>query len=253
MTELVDLRHRTVRAMLTEVDRVVAVCAWVRDLLARNGVDERKIVLSRQGLSDESASVAAPAKTRDRGQRIAFFGRMSRVKGLDVLVEALLASPSLAVELDIYAVVQDEEGRLLKDQLSTAAAGDARIQFLPPIAGSEIVPTLQKYDALAVPSQWLETGPLVVYEAFAAKVPVLGSRLGGLMELVTHERDGLLVDAANRPAWTAALQRLARERGLLERLRSGIGPVRTMQQAAVEMIELYAALPGRTKAAEQPA
>jgi glycosyltransferase involved in cell wall biosynthesis len=254
MTELVELRHHTVRAMFAEVDRIVAVCEWVRDLLIRNGVDARKITLSRQGLSEEP--VGRPdisGKTENRVIRIAFLGRMSRVKGLDVLVDAVLASPELAVELDIYGVVQDQEGVSLKDQLRAAAAGDARIRFFPAIPANEILTVLERYDALAIPSQWLETGPLVVYEAFAAKVPVIGSRLGGLMELVTHERDGLLVESASRQAWTAALERLVREPRLLKRLREGIGPVRTMQQAAAEMIELYAKLPAKRIAAEQPA
>jgi hypothetical protein len=44
-----------------------------------------------------------------------------------------------------------------------------------------------------------------------------------------------------------------REPRLLKRLREGIGPVRTMQQAAAEMIELYAKLPAKRIAAEQPA
>jgi hypothetical protein len=73
------------------------------------------------------------------------------------------------------------------------------------------------------------------------------------MELVTHERDGLLVEPGSRQAWTAALERLVREPRLLKRLREGIGPVRTMQQAAAEMIELYATLPAQKIAAEQPA
>ena len=44
---------------------------------------------------------------------------------------------------------------------------------------------LAGFDMLAVPSQWQETGPLVVFEAQALGVPVLGSDLGGIAELIT--------------------------------------------------------------------
>ncbi len=74
---------------------------------------------------------------------------------------------------------------------------------------------MQRYDVLAVPSQWLETGPLVVMEAFAAGVPVLGSNLGGIGELVTSGVDGLLVEPASIVAWRTALEALCRDRELL--------------------------------------
>ena len=68
---------------------------------------------------------------------------------------------------------------------------------------------LSRIDVLAVPSQWLETGPLVVLEAFAAGTPVIGSDLGGIRELVSDGRDGLLVphddvrrlDCGNDSVW----------------------------------------------------
>jgi len=47
-----------------------------------------------------------------------------------------------------------------------------------------------KWDAMVVPSLWLESGPQVIYEAFAVKTPILGSRLGGIAELCVKERPG---------------------------------------------------------------
>ncbi len=60
-----------------------------------------------------------------------------------------------------------------------------------------MVDTLASYDATVVPSQWLETGPLIVLESFAAGTPVIGSNLGGVAELVSHDRDGWLVPHAD--------------------------------------------------------
>ena len=95
---------------------------------------------------------------------------------------------------------------------------------------------LAQHDVLAVPSQCLETGPLVVLEAFAAGTPVIGANLGGIAELVTDGVDGLLVEPA---AWATTLQRCATDRDLLPRLRAGIRPPRTMATVADEMLALY--------------
>jgi glycosyltransferase involved in cell wall biosynthesis len=97
----------------------------------------------------------------------------------------------------------------------------------------------------------METGPLVVYEAFAAGIPVIGSRLGGIAELVTHEKNGLLVEPASPKAWADALRRIADSPDLLGRLRGGIGSVRNMSQVATEMEAIYGSLVSQRQAASQ--
>jgi len=240
-SELVGLRRAAFRELLAEADHIVAVCEWVRDLLIRNHANPRKLTLSRQGLRE------GVARSRQVGHpggniRIAFLGRVARVKGIHLLLEAMSRVAAPGLTLDIYGVVQDEEGRGLIEKFSRQIAADTRIRFLPALAFDDVIPTLETYDLLAVPSQWLETGPLVVYEAFAAGIPVLGSNLGGLAELVAHERNGLLVEPASVDAWAGALRRLVDEPALLDQLRSGIPAVRTMTAVAEEMLNLYAAL-----------
>jgi len=95
------------------------------------------------------------------------------------------------------------------------------------------------YDLVAVPSLWLETGPLVVLEAFAAGIPVLGSRLGGIAELVRHGVDGWLAEAGDVRAWQRALRHLVNDPSLLTTLRQGIQPVRTTRDVASETLNLY--------------
>ena len=100
---------------------------------------------------------------------------------------------------------------------------------------------LADYDFVLVPSQWLETGPLVALEAFAAGVPVIGSALGGLLHQITDDVDGLLV----RPfqsvrRWADELQCVALDRTLSMRLRSGVRPPRSMTAVAEDMCAVYA-------------
>jgi glycosyltransferase involved in cell wall biosynthesis len=251
MSELVSLRHDMFRSLVAEVDHVVAVCQWMAETLLRNGVDGGKLSLSRQGLS-EAMPKSAPAQEPfpHHPIRLAFLGRVDATKGLRVLIEAFSLVPQLAITLDIFGVVQGAEGEQLLEELKTRAAADSRIRFLAPLPSSEVVPRLSQYDALAVPSQWLETGPLVVYEAFAAGIPVLGSRLGGIAELVEHGQNGLLVEASSTPAWAEALKQIAQEPGLLPQLRAGIASPRTMETASREMLALYGNLLARSKKKE---
>src|SRR5207249_11023510 len=91
----------------------------------------------------------------------------------------------------------------------------------------------ESFDTLAVPSVWFETGPLVVLEAFAAGIPVVGSNIGGISELVTDGASGMLVEAANVNAWAKALGVLHRRKA--ERWNWQIPEIRTTGQVAADM------------------
>jgi glycosyltransferase involved in cell wall biosynthesis len=238
MTELVERQHRTLRSVMTEVDRIVCVCEWARTLLIDNGFDATKIFLSRQGLAQDP--IERPRKlTSGAVPRLVFLGRFSPEKGIHFLVEALLSAPELRLELDIFAVAQDATASTGLEALTKRIGADRRIRFRAPRPAEQVVELIGEYDAIVVPSQWLETGPLVVYEAFAAGVPVIGSDLGGIAELVEHGKTGLLIKPDSRTEWVSALRRVADDPALLTRLRAGIGFPRTMTTVAREMADLY--------------
>jgi glycosyltransferase involved in cell wall biosynthesis len=151
----------------------------------------------------------------------------------------LRSMPELHVQLDIYGVAQGSSGTAYMKRLQNLAGGDARIKFLAPIPAREVVSTIREYDVVAVPSQWLETGPLVVLEAFAAGVPVIGSDLGGIAELVRHGVDGLLVTPGSADAWATTIRGLAVDSSALTRLRANIHQPRRMAEAAQEIDQLY--------------
>jgi glycosyltransferase involved in cell wall biosynthesis len=243
MTEVLALRRRTVTAFLAEVDRIVAVSEWVHQVLLRTGVPEGKITVCRHGRTQTCGIALGPRQGTGQSEpgplRIAFVGRLYPAKGLHILVQALRELPDLPVKLDVYGMVQSRASELYRSCLISSASGDSRISLLPPLPQDEVVGRLAEYDALAVPSQWMETGPLVVYDAFAAGIPVIGSDRGGIAELVEHERNGLLVEPSRVGAWAAAIRRLAGDRELVERLRNGIRPPRTMTAVAREMQALY--------------
>jgi glycosyltransferase involved in cell wall biosynthesis len=247
-SELVKLRHDTTRAFLQQVDHIVAVCDWVKHVLLINGVREEKITLCRQGVMAEAKSESRTVDTTFFSSgvlRICLLGRFDSNKGFHVLLEAIRHLPEAALRLDIYGV--GRPGHAYEQTLRRLAAGDERIQFRSPIPADAVISTLRNYDLVAVPSQWLETGPLVVLEAFAAGIPVIGAKLGGIAELVRDGVDGILVAPESSPAaWQGALQRLNSEAGLINRLRSGVTPPRTMKEVAADMEIIYGQILART-------
>jgi len=296
MRELVEQRHHATRGLLADVDHIVAVCDWVRDVLLRNGVPENKITLCRQGIeqraksleqgageqeakstdlaaasssfggqgaktkgnltsdvrhptSDARTRVALPERfTNDRPLRLVFLGRLDRNKGVHVVISALCSLPSAPITLDIYGRPQGEGGAAYADGLKKLAMGDSRVEFKASVPAEEVISTMRKYDAVAVPSQWLETGPLVVLEAFAAGVPVLGSDLGGIAELITNGVNGFLVDAGKPGTWLTRLRTIVTDPSMLATIQPATPS--SMSCVATTMLALYRRL---VRSAKEPA
>jgi glycosyltransferase involved in cell wall biosynthesis len=101
---------------------------------------------------------------------------------------------------------------------------------------------LSGLDVLVVPSRWYENQPGVILEAFAAGVPVVATDVRGMSEFVKHEQNGLLFELENEKDLAWQLRRLAEEPGLIERLRNGIAPVKTVREDVDELEKLYKSL-----------
>jgi glycosyltransferase involved in cell wall biosynthesis len=256
MSELISVRHAIFRKMTSEVDHIVAVCNWVQDVILLNDVPAAKVSLSRHGISwvPDQTTATARSSTREArdATRIAFVGRLDPNKGLHVLIKAFKMAPTLKASLDIYGVVQGPANAAYQKEMLTLANGDPRITFLEPIEPQQVVPCLRQYDFLAIPSQWLETGPLVALEAFAAGIPVIGWKLGGINEIVQHGVNGLLIEPDSDVRWAEALRRVSEDANLRAQLKAGVRPPRTSVEVAREMLALYESLLG-SRSVRQPA
>jgi glycosyltransferase involved in cell wall biosynthesis len=234
-------RHRQLLLEMAQLsDRIVAVCQWLYDAFLANGVPEEKLVLCRQGVAEAGQKTVKQYRQPDAPLKVGFLGRWHPNKGAQVLAEAIQQLPAdIPIELVIHGMVQGEPDRVNREKVLAIAAKDSRLRIAEKLSREEVPAAVAGFDLLAVPSQWFETGPLVVLEAHAAGTPVLGSNLGGVAELVRHGTDGWLVPAADTGAWAQALADLATKPDLVAKLRQGIGPVRTMKDVAAEMAAIY--------------
>jgi glycosyltransferase involved in cell wall biosynthesis len=246
MSELVSMRQEVFHAMASEVDHIVAVCKWVKELLLLNDVPDAKVSVSRHGIrqtTNQKPHLIQPRIGELSDEiRIAFLGRLEPTKGAHVLVEALARKPGLKMKLDIYGIVQSAANAAYQEKIIKLARTDSRISIHKPIRSEEVVSRLRHYDFLAVPSQWLETGPLVALEAFAAGIPVIGWDVGGVSEIVTDGIDGLLIKRGSN--WDESLSRIAQDPKLRARLKAGVRPPRASIEVTREMVALYKSLLG---------
>lgn len=84
-----------------------------------------------------------------------------------------------------------------------------------------VVSGFQHALAAVLPSQWPDPCPTTVLEAMALGTPLVTTHLGGIADMVEHERSALVVAPGDVPGTTAALQRLVEDAGLRSRLAAG--------------------------------
>lgn len=232
-------RHSLVRQWFAGMDRIIALCGWTEHLLQLNGVPRFKVRKVRHGLTQVAASDGGGRRVSTSGvPRLIFLGRLDPNKGVHLILDALALCPDLKLEIDLYTVIDAVPGPYVRE-IMARLDHEKRARVCAPVKASEVITTVAGYDALLVPSQWMETGPLVVLEAFAAGVPVVGSDLGGIAEWVAHDRDGLLVAEQSASGWAQALRRLVNEQDLLPKLRAGIRSPRSMREVAEEVRAVY--------------
>ena len=241
---LAEIRARVSRG----VTGVLAVSEAVRRTLLGAGYPAEMVDVVRQGMPHDTEIWEGLGQDRRPGRAagpdgpltVAFLGSAYPHKGPQLLVEA-----AQRTQAPVRVLIHGEVPDVFAPQLR---ALDARgvCALEGSFATDELADVLAGVDVAVLPSMWWDCAPLAAAECLAARVPLVVPRLGGLAEAVRDGVDGLVVDPLSADALAVALDRLASEDGLLERLQAGIEPPHRFA-AYVDELEAYYAgeRPGR--------
>jgi glycosyltransferase involved in cell wall biosynthesis len=164
------------------VDVLITPSAFMRGLLIEAGFPEDRVVhvpsfYEPGGVGDDPAPEADPPY-------ILSFGRVSREKGLDVLVRAAKLLPG---DIEIRVAGGDVDGELPRLQRLAADLGVTNLRFLGFQAKAELAELVRGALFTVVPSRWYDNCPMSVLESFAQGKPVIGADIGGIPEQITPE------------------------------------------------------------------
>jgi glycosyltransferase involved in cell wall biosynthesis len=229
-------RTAALREALMQASLVLSPSRFLRDLITDTWqLPANRVVLSRLGIDVPTSKRRVAA---DRSVlRVGYLGQLVPHKGVDVLVDALRSLPGAPLRVHIYGSPHANSG--YADELRRRSSGDPRLTFQGAYRHEDIYDLLAQLDAIVVPSVSYENSPLVIQEAQAAHVPVIGSRLGGIPELIVDGFDGLLFEPGDFRDLAKQLRRLLDEPALLDRLRPDGSTVRTEGDEMRELSRHY--------------
>jgi GT2 family glycosyltransferase/glycosyltransferase involved in cell wall biosynthesis len=237
-----DVRLRHLRAVLGEMDRILAPSRHMRDRFARAGVGE-PIEILEYGI--DATRFEPPAREAGSPRQFGYLGSLMVSKAPHLLVEAWRRLPAGAAQVRMAGSLVPYHGDDSYRRTLTPLLELPGVTHSGGLPNADVPRWLAELDALVVPSIWEENSPLVIREAFASGVPVVASRIGGIPEVVADEVNGLLFEPGNVDDLARQLQRLAEEPELVARLRRGIPRARSIDEATAETRVIYRELVDR--------
>ena len=123
---------------------------------------------------------------------IVYFGRLSEEKGLFTLIKAVKNIPDIFLKIIGVGPLKVELNNFLsKEKISNVVL----LGFIKEEA--KMYDEIKKSRLVVVPSEWYENNPRVVLEAIVLGKPVIGSRIGGIPELIKDDFNGYTFEAGN--------------------------------------------------------
>jgi glycosyltransferase involved in cell wall biosynthesis/SAM-dependent methyltransferase len=230
-------RYAYLRRQLLKADRILAPSRYLRDVFIRNGIPAERIVHCDYGTATPPPELAARfAQDRQhRPFRFGFLGTLMYDKGVHVLIDAFQELPPGAAELHVFGLAV-ETGYV---EGLRARARHPDIHWRGPVTHAERWNALAEVDVLVVPSVWYENSPLTIHEALMARVPVIGSDIGGIPELVRHEENGLTFPVGDARALAVCMRMALEEPAKVSAWRRAIVPPKTMTVHVDEIEAMY--------------
>lgn len=196
------------------VDRVVTVSRNLEGEVLRLGCPAEKLSTIANGVAaDEYEPVY---QTDGELQTILGMGRMEEVKGFDLLLEVFAAIAQKRENARLQLVGEGREfARLL--EISLRHRLHEKVVFTKATVGEKKKRLLTGCTLFICPSRW-EGMPLVVLEAFATGKAVVAYDVGGMGEIIEHDKNGILIAAFDTQAMTQKVIELLDDRSKREQL-----------------------------------
>jgi glycosyltransferase involved in cell wall biosynthesis len=235
----VQRRQTILHEALNSVHTVISPSQYLIDKFTEYGFDTSRFLYVRQGLADYPNGQPIWQPATDGHLRVGYMGQIKEHKGVDLLVDAVLAMRDVGEKITLDLWGNDSEAPVYAKALQTRSTRDQHIRWNGPYTGSKMWDILAKLDVVVVPSRWHENSPNVILEAYKMGVPVVATNLGGMAELVGHEKDGLVFTINDANDLRHQLERLIHEPGLIDSLRANVPFVKSIDDEMREITEQY--------------
>jgi len=218
------LRRTYIQYFLRHVDWFIAPSAFLAERYAAWGLPEERIAVIENVPSRTAAGSDRRPRTGLGPLRVGFFGQISELKGMEVLLDAASILEESGRHDVAFAIHGDDSQQLpafrtrFRERLETLSRS---VTFSGPYLNEHVDGLMRQVDVVVVPSIWWENSPVVIQEALRNGCAIVCSNIGGMAEKVLDGESGLHFAVGNARALADTLARLAADPALLAVLQKG--------------------------------
>lgn len=187
--------HHAILDIYNIVDIFITPSAFLKKKLSDMGFEKKVVHLPNFFDIEWVKTAYKESKDVKMNNSFAYVGRLSPEKGLHTILDA--AKFLQLKGKDVYIKIIGEGP--LREELNKRIRSEhiANVNFLGHLKHEELYCEVKRSLAVILPSECYENCPLSVIEAFAIGKPVIGSRLGGIPELVKDNERGITFEPRN--------------------------------------------------------
>ena len=221
-----------------QVDTIICPSNFIRRLLETNpDLNGRCVTLHNfANLNpDRTRGDVLPELLRGIGPYVLYYGRYDQEKGVNLVLEAAKRLPEIPFVLA-------GKGELQEQVEAAAGAGKEQTLINLGFLGGEPLYSVIRHAAFTVfPSTWYENYPYSVLEPILLGVPVIGSRIGGVPEIIKEGVTGDLFEAGNCRELTEKINALWKDRDRQEQYRGNCLEEHfdTPEEYCGELVKIY--------------
>ena len=197
---------------LHQSDQIIAVSLNLkRKIMEKFGIPESKITVIDMGFNPQIFHpVVKPKNEQNRPFTILFVGRLTPVKGVNILIKALSILKMKSIIKFKCNIIGVGEQKQIYEKMVRRKSLNGQVEFVGAKSQQEIAELMRGSDVVTIPS--LEEGfGLVAIESFACGVPVIGSSTGGLKSLIIEGKNGYLFSPEDSQELSKKLKLLNQE------------------------------------------
>lgn len=230
-------RHKeNFQRIINSTDKVICITRWYKDILILNGFESEKITVIQQGLPfDNNFELFDPIKKGTGPLKLLYLGRITQVKGLHLLIQALKKMENESVELNIYG---QGDGTNYEQELRIMTMPMMNVKWHGVVGQNEVLNIMNRHDLLCLCSTICEMSPLVIQEARKANLPVLASDVYGNIEQLKNGK-GFLFKTNNANSLYIQLKFLTSNKHKLEDVKKRIKEPIGFDQIAKKYLHEY--------------
>lgn len=186
---------------------IFVLASGFRDTLLELGLDPKQVRVTTTMFDGDIFAGTTRSRGTDDEVRLVFMSRFVAAKGIHEVVNAVSALAHDYPGLRLLLLGDGPERASLEAKVASLGLGD-RVEFAGYVRGKEKARALMDGDIFVFPTYYGEGCPVVLLEAMAAGLPVITHGVGGIPDIFTDPRNGILLQHVDDASVAEALREL---------------------------------------------